>query len=214
MLQNMKRPHIITVSGKPGSGKSSTSDKVAELLGYARYSAGDMTRKYIQEHHITLAEFNKRAQDDHALDEMIDESLRNLRDEKDIVIDSRLGFYWIPESFKVYLDLDLDVATARIYRNIDQNENRQKSGEIASSMNDVARQVKTRLDNEIRRYRSLYSINPYDPQHFDLVIDTSNHSPQTVATTVFDHYKKWLKSEEWRQVKSSVPLGYSLKNEF
>ncbi|MDA8596824.1 cytidylate kinase family protein [Candidatus Pacebacteria bacterium] len=210
----MERPHIITVSGKPGSGKSSTSDKVAELLGYSRYSAGDMTRKYIEKHKITLAEFNKKAQDDHALDEMIDEGLRNMRDEKDIVIDSRLGFYWIPESFKVYLDLDLEVATARIYRNIDQNESRQKSGEGGNSMGEVARNVKQRLNSEIRRYRNLYGINPYDASHFDLVIDTSNHSPQTVATTVFDHYKKWQHSDSWRQVKSEVPLGYSFKNEF
>ena len=55
---------------------------------------------------------------------MIDEVLREFREHKDIVIDSRLGFYWIPESFKVYLDLDIDVATARIYKDIDLNEGR------------------------------------------------------------------------------------------
>lgn len=210
----MEKKHIITVSGKPGSGKSSTSDKVAELLGYTRYSAGEEARKYIQRHKITLAQFNKKAIDDHSIDHMIDESLRKLRDQDDVVIDSRLGFYWIPESFKVYLDLDLDVATARIYKDIDLNEGRLKSGEIANSMHDVALHVRQRLENEQKRYQSLYGINPYNLSHYDLVVDTSNHSPQTVATTVFDFYKKWLKSETWKQVRSSVPLGYSLKNEF
>ena len=210
----MQKKHIITVSGKPGSGKSSTSDKVAELLGYTRYSAGEEARKYIQQHKITLAQFNKKAEDDHSIDQMIDESLRNLRDQEDIVIDSRLGFYWIPESFKVYLDLDLDVATARIFRNIDQNESRQKSGEVANSMSEVSRHVRARLQNEQKRYSQLYGINPYDLSHYDLIVDTSNHSPQTVATTVFDFYKKWLRSETWRQVTSKVPLGYSLKNEY
>lgn len=210
----MEKKHIITISGKPGSGKSSTSDKVAELLGYTRYSAGEEARKYIRKHKITLTEFNKKAEDDHSIDHAIDETLRGLREQKDIVIDSRLGFYWIPESFKVYLDLNLDVATARIYKDIDMNESRLKSGEVANSMNEVAFHVRERLQNEQRRYQSLYGINPYTLSHYDLIVDTARHSPQTVATTVFDYYKKWLRSETWRQVKSEVPLGYSLKNEY
>lgn len=210
----MQKKHIITISGKPGSGKSSTSDKVAELLGYTRYSAGEEARKYIRKHKLTLAQFNKKAEDDHSLDHQIDEALRSLRGQKDIVIDSRLGFYWIPESFKVYLDLDLDVATARIYKDIDINESRLKSGEVANSMSDVSLHVHERIANEQRRYRQLYGINPYDLAHYDLIIDTSNHSPQTVATTIFDYYKKWLKSETWKQTTSRVPLGYSLKNEY
>lgn len=210
----MRKTHIITISGKPGSGKSSTADKVAELLGYARYSAGEEARKYIREHHMTLAEFNKKAEKDPNIDHKLDEALRNFRDQQDIVIDSRLGFYWIPESFKVYLDLDIDVATARIYKDIDLNAGRLKSGEVAHSMSDVAQHVRERMENEKARYQALYGVNPYNTQHFDLIIDTSRHSPQTVATTVFDHYRKWLRSDTWKQVVSSVPMGYSFKNEY
>ncbi|MFT5036740.1 MAG: cytidylate kinase [Candidatus Azotimanducaceae bacterium] len=210
----MDKKHIITVSGKPGSGKSSTSDKVAELLSYTRYSAGEQARKYIRENKITLALFNKMAEDDRSIDQAIDEVLRKFREQSDVVIDSRLGFYWIPESFKVYLDLNIDVATARIYRDIDSNEGRLKSGEVANSMSEVTQHVKNRLENEKRRYRALYGVNPYDLSHYDLVIDTARHSPQTVALTVFDTYKKWLKSETWKQVISKVPIGYSYKNEY
>lgn len=210
----MEKKHIITISGKPGSGKSSTSDKVAELLGYTRYSAGEEAREYIKKHKMTLAEFNKLAEEKPEFDHRIDEKLRELREQKDIVVDSRLGFYWIPESFKVYLDLNLDVATARIYKDIDLNEGRLKSGEVAHSMTDVSNHVKERLRNERNRYQHLYGVNPFDTSHFDLVIDTSRHSPQTVALTVFDNYKKWLKSETWTQVVSKLPLGYSLKNEY
>lgn len=210
----MQRKHIITISGKPGSGKSSTSDKVAELLGYTRYSAGEEVRKYLKEKKLTLAEFNKMAEDDPELDQRIDAKLRELREQEDIVVDSRLGFYWIPESFKVYLDLDLDVAAARIYKDIDMNEGRLKSGEVASSMSDVSAHVRERLRNEQRRYRTLYGVNPFDMSHFDLIVDTSRHSPQTVATTIFDFYQKWLRSERWSQVVSRVPRRYSLKNEY
>jgi cytidylate kinase len=130
------------------------------------------------------------------------------------VIDSRLGFYWIPESFKVYLDLDSDVAIARIYKDASLNTLRSDAGEGGTTMDDVMGQVEARLQNEKRRFKKLYGVNPYGVANFDLIIDTSRHSPQTVALTVFDMYKKWLVSERWKQVISRVPLGYSFKNQY
>ena len=210
----MQKKHIITLSGKPGSGKSSTSDKVAEMLGYTRYSSGDFVRAVIKKRKITLADFNRMATSDHSLDEEIDEKLRELREQKDIVIDSRLGFYWIPESFKVYLDLDMDVATVRIYKDAIDNAGRQAGAGMAHSLADVQRQVQSRLNAETRRFKSIYGVNPYKNSNFDLVINTSRHSPQTVALTVFDNYKKWLKSDTWHPVHSEVPMGYSFDNSY
>lgn len=210
----MDRKHIITISGKPGSGKSSTADKVADLLGYTRHSSGDMVRTILQRQGMTLSEYNKQALDDHSLDTKIDEYLRNFRNKKDVVIDSRLGFYWIPESFKVYLDLDIQVATVRIYKDAVSNNMRMKSGEKVNSLDLVAKQVKSRMDTEQERFRNLYNVDPYNLSHFDLVIDTSRHSPQTVALTVFDVYRRWLKTDTWKQETSMVPLGYSFKNQY
>lgn len=210
----MEKKHIITISGKPGSGKSSTADKVAELLGYTRHSSGDMVRTILQREGMTLREYNEKAADDHALDDKVDEYLRNLRSKKDIVIDSRLGFYWIPESFKVYLDLDIQVATVRIYKDAVSNNMRLKTGEMVDSLDVVARQVKDRMEGERRRFKELYNVDPYNPAHFDLIIDTSRHSPQTVALTVFDVYRRWLKADKWKQEFSTIPLGYSFKNQY
>jgi len=208
------RKHIITLSGKPGSGKSSTADRVAEMLGYTRHSSGDMVRRILAHKGMTLTEYNAKAADDHSLDTAVDEALRSLRDHDDIVVDSRLGFYWIPESFKVYLDLDMDVATARIFKDAVSNNNRSKAGEGISNLSDVAKQVQERMENERARFRELYHIDPYDPSHFDLIIDTSRHHPQTVALTVYDTYKRWLVSEAWKQEHSAIPLGYSFKNQY
>lgn len=209
----MRRSTIITLSGKPGSGKSSTADSVAELLGYTRHSSGDFVRKMIKDRGLTLEEFNKRAANDSAFDEYIDNELRKLRDQRDIVVDSRLGFYWIPESFKVYLDLDMDVATARIFKDLVQNTGRSGESATISSIDDAHKQVMARMNAEMRRFKGLYGVNPYDTRHFDLVVNTSRHSPQTVALTIFDTYKKWLHSDEWKQVYSEVPMGYSYETD-
>jgi cytidylate kinase len=210
----MKRQHIITISGKPGSGKSSTADIVAELLGYTRHSSGDMVRQILAEKGMSLAEYNERARNDHALDEAVDERLRELRTKKDIVVDSRLGFYWIPESFKVYLDLDIEVATVRIYTDAVSNATRSSTGEGVSSLTEVTKQVRTRMEGERARFRALYHVDPYEMSHFDLIVDTSRHSPQTVALTVYDSYRKWLQTEVWKQERSAIPAGYSFKNQY
>jgi cytidylate kinase len=214
MMSIMKRQHIITISGKPGSGKSSTADKVAELLGYTRHSSGDMVRQILADKGMSLAEYNERAKSDHALDDAVDEKLRALRNKKDIVVDSRLGFYWIPESFKVYLDLDIEVATVRIYTDAVSNASRSNTGEGISTLSEVTRQVRTRMEGERARFRAIYNVDPYDLSHFDLIVDTSRHSPQTVALAVYDSYRKWLITEVWKQERSAIPAGYSFKNQY
>lgn len=208
----MERKHIITLSGKPGSGKSSTADRVAEMLSYTRYSSGEFVRNITHKQKLTLSEFNKQAESHPEIDHQIDEELRKLRDHNDIVIDSRLGFYWIPESFKVYLDLDSDLAIARIFKDANFNTLRSSSGEGSATMGDVMDQVEERMRSERARFKKLYGVNPYSIEHFDLVIDTARHSPQTVALTIFDTYKKWLTSSSWKQVVSRVPLGFSFKH--
>ncbi|MFT5831818.1 MAG: cytidylate kinase [Candidatus Paceibacteria bacterium] len=210
----MQKKHIITISGKPGSGKSSTADKIAELLGYTRHSSGDMVRKVLKRNGLTLEEYNQNAKDDHDLDDQIDEELRVLRDLDDLVVDSRLGFYWLPESFKVYLDLDLDVATARIYKDVTANSTRSGVEGGDHSLPSIAASVSQRMHDEQNRFKKLYSVDPYDTGYFDLIIDTSRHNPNSVAITIYDHYREWLETEYWQQKKSSIPLGFSYKNQY
>jgi CMP/dCMP kinase len=210
----MKKKHIITISGKPGSGKSSTADKVAELLSYTRHSSGDIVRNILKRNGMTLEEYNHKATSNHDLDAKVDEELRNLRESKDVVIDSRLGFYWLPESFKVYLDLDLDIATARIFKDAVTNSARSSVETSSGSLSEVSKQVKHRMLNEQSRFKQMYGVDPYDTNHFDLVIDTSRQNPQSVAIAVFDTYKDWLESEVWEPRRNEVPLGYSYKNQY
>ena len=211
---SMQKKHIITISGKPGSGKSSTADRVAELLGYTRHSSGDMVRRILKRNSLTLEDYNQKAETDHDLDDQIDEELRDLRELEDIVVDSRLGFYWLPESFKVYLDLDLDVATARIYKDTTANSTRSDVEGGDKSLRSVAHSVSQRMQDEQSRFTKLYGVNPYDESQFDLLIDTARHNPSSVAIAVFDAYKEWLETEYWKQRKSAIPLGYSFKNQY
>src|SRR3989344_4883286 len=94
------------------------------------------------------------------------------------------------------------------------NNMRTKAGEMADSLDTVAKQVQARMENEQRRFKDMYGVDPYNQEHYDLVIDTSRHSPQTVALTIFDTYRRWLKTTIWKKEKSAIPLGFSFKNQY
>lgn len=205
----MERKHIITISGRPGSGKSTTSNEVAKMLGYQRFSGGGLMRDIAEKRGVTLEELNRFAETDQTIDEELDEALRKLGNSNNIVIDSRLGYHWIPDSFKVYLYLDLEVAAARIFKNM--TEVRIKSGEAADSVIEVMENLQRRIASEKKRYQELYHINPYDHTHYDLVINTARNNPWSVALKVRDTYLEWLDSDNWVSRHDELPPNFSMR---
>ena len=128
----MERKRIITIGGKPGSGKSTISKRLAATLGYKHFSSGDLFRAIAREKNISVDAINRLAETDSSIDEAVDQKLREIGEtEEEIVIDSRMAWHWIPHSFKVYLQLDLKVAADRIYNA--KNEDRFANEESAEN---------------------------------------------------------------------------------
>jgi cytidylate kinase len=185
----MEKKRIITIAGKPGSGKSTTSSLVAEALGYTKFSSGDFFREIAKERGIDVLAANKVAEDEKEIDYLVDERLRELGTTQDeLVIDSRMAWHWMPYSFRVYLDLDLVVAAERIIT----NHNARHDEDIPDSVEDYAEKLQARLDSEAKRYLDLYHVNPYDPSNYNLVVDTAAHDPQAVQKLILDSYHNWV----------------------
>ena len=204
----MQKRHIITITGKPGSGKSSTSKQLSKLLGYERFYSGAVVRDIANRRGLTLGQLNKIAESESEIDHEIDEQIKQRATRDQMIIDARLGFHWVPESFRVFLDLSMDVAAARIFHDIDS---RMKSAEYAINVVDVEQGIRERMASERKRYERLYGINPYHPSHFDLIIDTAQNNPMSVALKIYDHYKVWLRTERWKQVIERAAIGQSLQ---
>lgn len=177
------KKQIITIAGRPGSGKSTTAALVASQLGFKRFSTGELFRAVAKERGIDVLQANLSAEGNYELDHLVDGRLREIGQTQDkLVIDSRMAWHFIPESFKVYLDLDLTRAAERILS--EMGESRLASEHIDKDPKQYAKILASRLDSENRRYKSLYKVDPYDLSQYDLVIDTGTNSPQVVADLV------------------------------
>lgn len=189
------KKHIITIAGRPGSGKSATSKLIAQKLGYEHFSSGDLFRQLGKERGMDVLHANIAAEKNADIDHLVDARLREIGETKDsIVIDSRTAWHWIPTSFKVFLDLDFDVAAKRITKDMDME--RRKDENIPENNHEYAVILKERFDSEARRYTALYQINPYDTSNYDLIVDTEVNSLEQVADIILRAYQRWQEESE------------------
>ena len=186
------KKHIITVTGYPGSGKSSTAKGTAEKLGYGHFSSGDLFRKMAVERGISIEEINITAEKQKEIDFEVDTLLRKIgREENDIVIDSRTAFHWIPDSFKVFLKLNPRTAAERAFKHMQEEGRVSQEG---SSVDEVYKNTLERVGSERKRFWGLYNLDITDEKQFDLVVDTGLNNLEEVIGIVVAAYQKWLKS--------------------
>lgn len=172
---------IITISGLPGSGKSVVASRVAETLGFRHVSAGDFMREMAEERGMTILELSQSAERHDAIDREIDERTMRLASEgEDFVMDARLGWHFIPQSLKVFLDVRPEVAARRIY------DARRGSERENVDLETTQEAIESRTRSEKNRYVEYYDLDYTDPDHYDLVIDTSNLSIDEVVQRIVE----------------------------
>lgn len=182
------KKQIITIAGRPGSGKSSAAKGVAAYLGFQHFSSGDLFRAVAREQGLDLFEANISAEKNAEVDHLVDGRLREIGENEDqLVIDSRIAWHWIPGSYKVFLDLDLKTAAERILAELD--DTRLKSEHVHRDPEEYAKKLQGRLDSETRRYKALYNINPNDMSNYDLVIDTKANDLEKTMDLILKGYQ-------------------------
>ncbi|MEJ0053854.1 MAG: cytidylate kinase family protein [bacterium] len=182
------KPQIITIAGSIGSGKSSTAKAVAAALGYEHFSSGDLFRQIAAERGLSIEAMNLSLEERNDVDHGVDELLKNMNGKEKLVIDSRLAFHWIPESFKVFLYVDPQSAAERIYAHIRDQGRVSQEG---SSAAEIRENTEVRTASETRRYSALYGVNVYDTTQFDAVINTTHNNLETVVAMVLGAFRGW-----------------------
>lgn len=191
VMHDTKR-HVITISGKVGSGKTTIRTKLAEKLGYESYSAGDSFKIIAKEKGITTQKLLRMAEMYEYVDELIDKNLKEFLDNhENIVVDGRMAFYLAPDSFKVFLELPAHTAAVRMIEDAKTNDLR--SSEKAETVEEMVEKIKARTKSEQKQFQEYYGIKDHmDHKHFDLVVDTRENHPEEVVDIIIDAYQAWL----------------------
>ena len=180
---------IISITGDLGSGKSTVSNLLYKRLGYDYIYTGKIQREIAGRYGMTTLELNKYSETHPEIDEEIDATFRSLNDSANLVVDSRLAWFFIPKSFKVFLKTDLIVSANRILNDSQREEERYLSKEEAVN------KIIARKKSENERYMELYGADCSNLSNFNLIVDTSFITPERVAEIILVEYNLWLAGE-------------------
>lgn len=207
---------IITISGEPVSGKSTVLKLIKEKyeeLGYNVHiiQTGHIFRELVTREYQKMFPDSVNAniadiQNDKAfvskrnkIDKMIDDEIKRRGIEINSVerpndvylIDSRLAWHNIPDSYAIRLTVDEQIAGQRAFADSTRGvEDRYKTVEEAT--------IKTRERKlgEVARYKKRYGVDLSNPENYNLVVDTSVLKPEELAKQIIEGEELYRKQQK------------------
>jgi len=163
---------IITISGLPGAGKTSVAKELAQRLDMKFLSVGDIRGQMAIERGITIDELNAMGTES---DILADNKQKEIAASGgNLVIEGRISWYLIPNSFKVLVTVDPDEGARRVYEEKKSGDGSRSDEREYASIEDTKDSIQKRVQSDRERLRSLYGIEDFiKPEHFDFVLDTT-----------------------------------------
>ena len=103
-----------------------------------------------------------------------------------------MAWHFVENSFKIHLLVDARMAAERIV-----NENRGK--EQYASVEDAIEKIGQRKASENKRYMEKYNVDVNEMSNYDLVVDTTNASPEDIYELIDEKLTMWLNNETFER---------------
>jgi len=169
---------IVTISGQPGSGKSTVAQLLQKRLGIKYIYSGELFRQLAYQHNMTLEQFGKYCEHHREIDEELDvKQLEQLR-KGNVILEGRIAG-WIAHknkisAVKILLIADLETRTRRILK--------REKGEFEVRK----KEIQEREKSEAKRYLHYYGIDIKDTSIYDIVIDTAEKTPEEIVDSILN----------------------------
>ena len=172
----------ITISGTPGSGKSTVAELLKQKLKIEYINTGMIFRTLAKKHNMSLKEFGTHCEKNPDYDKELDEQQLKILQKGDIILEGRLAG-WIAyknkiKSNKIMINADINTRAERIVK--------REKGELETRK----KEIKKREKSEELRYKNYYNIDLKDESIYDLVIDSSNKKPEEITDIIIKKINK------------------------
>lgn len=164
---------LITISGEPGSGKTTVARLLARRLGVPHVYAGDLFRREAKRRGLTLEEFNELCERDHSIDRALDDAMAARARQGNVVLEGRLaGFLAAKDglrALKVWLTAGDEVRARRVAQRED------------GDWREIMRVNRARHRSDARRYQAIYGFDLDDTSVYDVVLSTNDRTPEALV---------------------------------
>jgi predicted cytidylate kinase len=172
----------ITISGTPGSGKSTVAELLHGQLDIPYVYAGKIFRSMAEEHGMSLEEFGLYCEEHKEIDNELDARQIKILREGNVILEGRLAGWMayrngVP-AIKIMLVADVETRAQRVV-NREEGTIEQRKMEI-----------KNREECEAKRYQTYYNIDITDTSIYDLVIDSSKKTPEEIRDEILRFIQK------------------------
>lgn len=175
----MVEPRSVVVNGDLGSGKTTVTVKLAERLGMRRISVGDLYREMARRKGMTALQLNLHAELDDEVDGYVDRLQGEIAEsDEQLVVDSRLAWFFFTRALKVHLITDPTVAAQRVLA--------RPSSEVESytSLAEAEQRLRERSESERARFLVRYGADKCRLRNYHLVCDTTRATPDEIVDQI------------------------------
>ena len=169
----------ITISGLPGTGKTTVAQLLEHHLGLRYVYSGEIFRKLAEKHHMSLEEFGRYCEENPEIDQELDEYQLSVLHQGNVIVEGRISGWLafrndIP-AVKILLKADIAIRANRIVK--------REQGDVQKRKQEILKREKS----EATRYKKYYGIDVSDNSIYDLIIDSADKTPEEILHLILNH---------------------------
>jgi len=172
----------ITISGLPGTGKTTVAKLLEKQLELRYVYSGGIFREMAKKYKMSLEEFGKYCETHQEIDKKLDRHQLGILRKGNVIVEGRLSGWLAYQNHipavKALLEADINVRASRIVK--------REQGDVEVRKKEILK----RETSEATRYKKYYNIDVRDTSIYDIIIDTSDKTPEEIMEIILEHLEE------------------------